>query len=213
MNKVFFVTGATRGLGLGVADALEQQKHIVIRTGRGNGTLPLDVTDESQIDRAIETVMREHGRIDVLINNAGVLLDRKGGAAKDVFLKTFDANVVGPYLLCQKILPIMRAQKFGRIVNVSSEMGRFDWMNTDWPAYRASKAALNAVTCMFAAQVQPDEDILVNSVSPGWVRTEMGGEGATRDIPEGVASILWAAFIPKGGPNGGFFIDGKKIPF
>ena len=232
-QKVAMVTGTTRGLGRALAVTLAEQGWAVVCTGRrkdkcpkvpGGAAYALDVTDPNQISQVVDAVLADFGRIDVLINNAGVLLESSaymeptpeqanlGSVSKKIMMETFEANAVGPFLLCQKIFPIMRKQKSGRIVNVSSELGRMDWMEANYPAYRVSKVALNAITKMFASMVEPhQEDIRINSVSPGWVRTEMGGPEATRSIAEGVASILWAATIEKNGPNGGFFVDGNPV--
>ncbi|MDH4467894.1 MAG: SDR family NAD(P)-dependent oxidoreductase [Bacteriovoracaceae bacterium] len=243
-NKVALVTGATRGLGLGVAQRLLSQNHTVILTGRNPIRLEqvlidlkktsdsksifayeLDMTNVDQMEEMIKKIILEHNSIDILINNAGILIEGEERVSnptqkalplskKEIFHKTFETNTIGPFLLAEMILPMMKKNGFGRIVNVSSGMGSLESMGNDWPAYRSSKTALNAVTRILASQINPKaEDILINSVCPGWVRTDMGGKNAPRALDRGVDSIVWGALLPKDGPNGGFFRDGKPIRF
>lgn len=107
---------------------------------------------------------------------------------------------------------LMRQQNYGRIVNLSSGMGQLSEMNGCCPGYRTSKTALNALTRLLADELS-GSNVLINALCPGWVRTEMGGEQATRDVTEGADTAIWLATLPDGGPSGGFFRDRKPIPW
>jgi NAD(P)-dependent dehydrogenase (short-subunit alcohol dehydrogenase family) len=220
MKKLIaIVTGANRGLGLGISRELERLGYEVLKTARnvtGPGEFfPLDVQDDASIEAIAQHVETKWGRLDVLVNNAGVLLDDRSGEtlpSRTMIRQTFETNITGAFLMCQRFLPLMKKNGYGRIVNVSSRMGQLANMTCDWPIYRISKAGLNAVTATFANQTS-GTNVLVNSVSPGWVRTDMGGPQAPRTLEEGVEGIVWAATLPDGGPTGGFFHDKKSIPW
>jgi NAD(P)-dependent dehydrogenase (short-subunit alcohol dehydrogenase family) len=124
--------------------------------------------------------------------------------------ETVETNVYGPLLLCQALVPLMERNGHGRIVNVSSGMGQLSDMGSGNPAYRLSKTALNAVTAMVSAQVR-GRNILVNSMCPGWVRTDMGGSAAPRSVEQGADTALWLGTLPDEGPTGGFFRDRKPV--
>ena len=229
-KQVALITGANRGLGLGCTQELLKLGYSVIAVARNIAdlkdtamkeswpssrvqVLQLDVTDsESFIKFSAE--LEKLSRLDVLINNAGVFLDGHGAAplatSPEDFTKTFMTNVYGPYRMCQLVLPLMQKQNSGRIVNVSSGMGQLSEMGSGFEAYRVSKTAVNALTKSLAADLA-STNIHVNSVCPGWVKTDMGGKNADRELAAGVASILWAALIPDSGPTGGFFRDGKSL--
>ena len=149
------------------------------------------------------------GRLDVLVNNAGVY---PGGRASqidfDVVEETWQANAAGAWRVAVAAIPYMQAG--ARIVNVSSGAGSLTTMDGSMPAYNVSKAALNAITRVLAADLP---GILVNAVCPGWVRTDMGGAAASRSVEEGAASVLWAARLGPDGPTGGFFRDGNPVPW
>jgi len=155
----------------------------------------------------------------VLVNNAGAFFEgtqaRDPVRAFDVPAATvaaaFDANALGAYRTMQRAVPLMNAAGYGRVVNVSSGLGGLAEMGGGYPGYRASKAAMNAFTRIYHAAAGPN--VKINSVCPGWVRTDMGGPNATRSIEEGIAGIVWAATLPDDGPSGGFFRDGKPIPW
>jgi NAD(P)-dependent dehydrogenase (short-subunit alcohol dehydrogenase family) len=119
-------------------------------------------------------------------------------------------NLIGPFLLCQALIPLMQGS--GRVVNVSSGMGQLSEMAADFPAYRISKAGLNALTGIFASELE-GTGIKVNAACPGWVRTDMGGARATRSVEEGVATTIWLATLPDDGPSGGLFRDRRRIPW
>lgn len=233
--KTAVVTGANRGLGLETCRQLARLGLTVVLTSRdpkkGEAAAaglrkagaevrfhPLDVTDPQSIHRLAKYVEAEFGRLDVLVNNAGVFLDPldspEPGAASvfrtdlDIVRRSMETNVYGPLLLCQALVPLM--QRYGRIVNVSSGMGQLTEMNGCCPGYRFSKTALNALTRILADELQ-DTRIKVNSLCPGWVRTDMGGPNADRPVEQGADTIVWLATLPDDGPSGGFFRDRKPI--
>ena len=114
--------------------------------------------------------------------------------------------------MCREVVPLMQKMRYGRVVNVSSGMGQMHQMGAGSPAYRVSKAALNALTCNLAAEVK-GSGILVNSMSPGWVRTDMGGEEAPRTVEEGAETAVWLCLLPSSGPTGQFFRVKQPIPW
>lgn len=181
---------------------------------------PLDVTTESSVAELGAYIHSRCGRVDILVNNAGVSLDGHGteeaggasvfNASLETLSATLKTNLYGPLLLAQELVPLMKQQHYGRIVNVSSGMGQLSDMEGKSPAYRISKTALNALTRILAAETR-GFNILVNSVCPGWVRTDMGGPSAERTVEQGASGIVWAATLPDDGPSGGFFRDGQPI--
>lgn len=229
MADVALVTGANRGIGFEVCRQLGKRGFAVILTARDPAKgeaaaaqlradrldvrfLPLDVTEGSSIQAAATVLDRSAGRLDALVNNAGILYDtwqRVLDADLAVVRNVFDTNTLGAWRVCQAFLPLLRRSPRGRIVNVSSGAGSFASLDGGTPAYAISKVALNALTCMLAAELRP-AGILVNAVCPGWVETDMGGAGG-RPVSEGAAGIVWAATLPDDGPSGGFFRDGKPI--
>jgi NAD(P)-dependent dehydrogenase (short-subunit alcohol dehydrogenase family) len=229
MAAVALVTGANRGLGLEVCRQLGGRGFVVILTSRDaeKGQVAaaslrrpgldvraqrLDVTDDASIREAAAAVEHSLGRLDVLVNNAGILYDEwQHGVDADmaVVREAFETNTLGPWRTSQAFLPLLRRSEHGRIVNVSSGAGSLTYMGGGTPAYAVSKAALNAVTRILAAELQPAH-ILVNAVCPGWVSTDMGGAGG-RSVAEGAASVVWAATLPDDGPTGGFFRDGRPL--
>jgi NAD(P)-dependent dehydrogenase (short-subunit alcohol dehydrogenase family) len=153
------------------------------------------------------------GKLDVLVNNAAILYDswqRAASADLETVREAFETNTLGAWRMCQAFLPLLRQSEHARVVNVSSESGSLSSMGGGTPAYSVSKAALNALTRMLADELSAAR-ILVNSVCPGWVATEMGGPGAPRTVGEGAAGIVWAATLPDDGPTGGFFRDGEPL--
>ncbi len=238
-KPVAVVTGANRGLGLETARQLAKRDIRVIVTSRnpskGEAALEkllaeeldvvfhvLDVASESSVAELGAFIHSRCGRVDILVNNAGVFLDGHGAedtggasvltASLETLTTTLKTNLYGPLLLAQELVPLMKQQHYGRIVNVSSGMGQLSEMEGKSPAYRISKTALNALTRILAAETQ-GYNILVNSVCPGWVRTDMGGSNAERTVEQGVSVIVWAATLPDDGPTGGFFRDGQPIPW
>ena len=174
---------------------------------------PLDVTDQSSVQRLARFLDRQFGRLDILVNNAGIGIDEERSvleADRGVVQETLDTNLFGPLLLCQALVPLMKQGAYGRVVNVSSGMGQLSEMGSGSPAYRISRTALNALTRILAAELQ-GTNVLVNSMCPGWVRTDMGGPNAPRSVEEGADTALWLATLPDSGPQGGFFRDRQAI--
>ena len=227
------VTGAYRGLGYETCRQLAMLGYRIILTARqessgkaaaqdlqGQGLDAsfhfLDVADEKSVLQLADFIRDSYGRLDVLVNNAGIFPDPAPwdgsssafDADRAIIRTGFETNTLGPFQLCQLLIPLMEDE--GRVVNVSSGMGQLSEMNGCCPAYRLSKTALNAVTRIFADELK-DTGIKINSVCPGWVRTEMGGSEAPLSIEEGAKGIVWAATLPADGPSGGFFRAGEPI--
>jgi len=228
-QRVALVTGGNRGLGLATCVALAGEGYTIALGARdgvkaeaaadklstGSNTVEgfvLDSLDTTSVREGVRAVFDRFGRIDVLVNNAAIYPERdlaNGGLAvdPDMILATLDCNTVGPYRVMQAVLPIMREQKFGRIVNVSSQMARLSAMNAGSPGYRMSKTALNALTVVAATECENIPNIKINSADPGWVKTDMGTDAANRSIDEGIDTIVWLATLGDDGPSGGFFRD------
>lgn len=229
-EKIALVTGANRGLGFETCRELGRQGYHVILAARdekkgkikaeelvkeGHSVIfhRLDMDDPESIKETMQWIEKNYGRLDVLINNAAILLDwGKGKTNKETLEKTFTTNVVGPFLLLEKASDLMKKHQSGRIVNVSSQAGQMAHMDLLYPAYRISKAALNAVTCIFASDLK-NHKILVNAVCPGWCKTDMGGADAPLPVEKGVASILFGVTLPDNGPTGKFFQHGQEMPW
>ncbi|HEY1175121.1 MAG TPA: SDR family NAD(P)-dependent oxidoreductase [Phytomonospora sp.] len=223
-RPVAVVTGANRGIGREVCRHLAAEGYEVVLTARdkakaetaaaelGVRGFPLDVTgDPSALAEHLDAA---YGRLDVLVNNAAILYDtwqRAITADLDVVREAAETNLYGPWRLTQALLPLLRRSEHPRVVNVSSESGSLAGMGGGTPAYSASKAGLNALTRMLAAELRGD-GVLVNAVCPGWDATDMGGAGG-RPVAEGAASVLWAVRLRDGGPSGGFFRDGRPLPW
>ncbi len=190
---------------------------LLVAAGIDAQWLALDVADESSRQQATARLLREQGRIDILINNAGVALDKWVPAQQldvEVLRATMETNLYAPLRLCQLPLPAMRAQGRGRIVNLSSELGSLSASTMGGSAaYRLSKTALNMLTRLLALELKEHPNILVNAAAPGWVRTELGGDDAPRTPEEGAKTPVWLATLPEGGPNGGFFRDEQVYPW
>ncbi|MEU8316797.1 SDR family oxidoreductase [Nonomuraea sp. NPDC048881] len=228
MDRVCVVTGANRGIGLEVARQLaaagdtvvltarDERKAVEAAAGIGGEVLArrLDVADERSAADLARELEKTHGRVDVLVNNAAIHYDtwqRACDADLGVVSEALETNLLGAWRVTLALLPLLRGSAHGRIVNVSSEIGSLASMGGGTPAYTVSKTALNALTRMLAAELRGD-GILVNAVCPGWVATDMGGPGG-RPVAEGARSVLWAADLPDDGPTGGFFRDGRSIPW
>ena len=201
---------------LGSRDAAKGERAAAGLAGERRSILPcqLDVTDRESIDRAQAIVAADAGRLDVLVNNAAILYDTwQTAVSADLsqVREALETNLFGAWNVVRAFLPLLRRSRHARIVNVSSEAGSLAAMGSGTPAYSLSKAALNALTRMLAAELRR-ERILVNAVCPGWVATDMGGRGG-RPVADGAASVVWAATLPDGGPAGGFFRDGKSLPW
>ena len=230
MERVALVSGGNRGIGREIAAELAELGYRVVLGSRGlergeqaaqelgSGVVArqLDVTHEESINGCIEWIDEEYGRLDVLVNNAGIIGGGWSTSAVDVDLDevrdTLETNLFGAWRLTQAALPRMRRNGYGRIVNVSSGMGQLSDMGGRSPAYRLSKTGLNALTRILTAELA-GENILVNSCCPGWVQTDMGGRSAPRSVEKGADTPVWLATLPDDGPRGGFFRDRKAIPW
>ncbi|HYS04273.1 MAG TPA: SDR family oxidoreductase [Candidatus Dormibacteraeota bacterium] len=236
-KKVAVVTGANRGIGFETCRQLAKHGMKVVLTSRDKEKggaaaerlrsegldvdfLPLDVSDDLSVQEFARQIKKTYGRVDVLVNNAGIMIDGKirdteAGtgvmqAKVETLRLTMEVNVYGALRVTQALLPLM-PKDGARIVNVSSGMGQLSDMNGGWPGYRISKTGLNALTRIFADELK-QTGIRVNSICPGWVKTDMGGAGATRSPQQGADTIVWLATAPDV-PTGGFFRDRKPIPW
>ncbi len=216
MQKTIVVTGGNRGIGLEICRQLAEQNYKVILTARneeaGNNAVknlgqqglmvdffPLDVSsDESR--QALKTYIEtNYGKLDALVNNAGIMPEKEAerngiyfsdlDPDENIFRQTFDINALSPYMLTTKLWPLLKNSQNANVVNLSSEMGQLSRMSAGYAGYRISKTALNAVTCILAAN-GANLNIKVNSVCPGWTQTEMGGMGASRPVSKGAETVL-----------------------
>ncbi len=234
-RRVALVTGANRGIGREIARQLAKQDVVAVIGSRDRAkgravaaefasegletpVIALDVDDINSASAAVEEIHGRYGRLDILVNNAAVLMDA-GGFTGSLFLvtpevgtATFRTNVLGPLHMIQAAAPVMREARYGRIVNLSSGAGQLHEMSVGFPTYRMSKSALNALTRIAAAELSA-HNIKVNAMCPGWVRTDMGGPNATRTAEEAADTALWLAALPDTGPTGGFFRNRKPIPW
>jgi len=229
-KQVAFVTGGNRGIGYELVKQLALKGFKVILASRdpkmGHEAaqklkgldldvllVMMDVDDQESIRQAAITVNEKYGRLDVLINNAGVYLDEYEKLLTmdpSMLEKTMRTNFFGVYHVIYSFIPLMKKQGYGRIINVSSELGAMTEMSVQGTgAYKLSKHALNGLTQLVAAEIKGD--IKINAVCPGWVSSDMGGPSAPRTPKQAAESILWLATIGPEGPNGGFFRDGKPI--
>ncbi len=239
-QRIAVVTGGNKGIGLAICRQLARKGVLVILTSRNeaNGMavveqmekeeLParyhkLDVTRAADIIELGRFLRKEFGgRCDILVNNAGVFLDKRdpydtAGKPLSFFetevqmvRETMETNLYGPFLLCQEIVPMMKEHNYGRVVNMSSGLGQLSGMSGGYAGYRMSKTAINALTCLLAAEVK-EYNIQVNSVNPGWVSTDMGGPGAPRTPDEGADTVVWLAMMSDDGPRGRFLKDRREI--
>ena len=228
-KRICLVSGGNRGIGFETCNQLAQLGHIVLLTARdltkGKTAAKqltdkglditfyqMDVSKQKSIDDTYDKIMQRFGRLDVLVNNAAILYDtwqRAIDADFEIVNQALLTNLLGPWRLSKTFIPIMKKNRYGRIVNVSSSSGSLHFMGKGAPAYSISKTALNALTCKLAAELL-GTGILVNSIDPGWVATDMGGRGG-KPIEEGVKGIVWACTLPDDGPTGGFLFDGKPV--
>ena len=247
-KRVALVTGANRGLGLEISRQLGQKGIVVLMGARNlqkgekaSETLrsegldtranALDVVDSASITSAVEAIRSEFGKLDVLVNNAAVLLDigvQPSDVKEDVLRSTFEVNFFGPYRLTQQLVPLLKKSSRGRIVNLGTQVASLNQLTDPesplkddiCPAYQASKTALNAMTLVFAKELRAF-GIKVNSVCPGWVMTDMGHDDlpdygdAVRPMSakEAVEKLLWLMTLPEDGPTGGFFSEGEPVPW
>jgi NAD(P)-dependent dehydrogenase (short-subunit alcohol dehydrogenase family) len=218
-QRVALVSGASRGIGGEIARQLAERHGYLVLAGardpnavdvhRSTVPLQLDVTDAPSIDAVRKTIESDPGRLDVLVNNAGVGGPSDTAAMFDLEQahRVLETNVFGAWRLAQATLPLLRASDDARIVNVSSGMGQLADMGGGYAAYRISKTALNALTRILAAD---EPGIRVNSICPGWVRTDMGGSAAPRSVEVGADTAVWLATAPRV-PTAGFLRDRRAI--
>jgi len=240
-KRIALITGGNKGIGFETARQLGEQQVTILLGARdaakgeaaaaklrGEGldvrALPLDVTDTDSIRRAVDKVAQEFGRLDILINNAGVMVDdqtkKVSEQSLDAWRTTFDTNVFGLIATTQGFLPLLRKSAAGRIVNLSSILGS-NTLHSDpqspiydfkVPAYNVSKSAVNAYTVQLAYELR-DTPIKVNAAHPGWVKTEMGGEGATMELPDGAKTSVALATLAGDGPTGSYTHMGEALPW
>ena len=241
-KEIALITGANKGIGLETARQLGKQGITVLvgarDTGKGNAAaeelrkdgvdaraIAIDVSDTASIGKAVTQVERDFGRLDILVNNAGVMLDdrekKPSEQSLDVWRKTFDTNLFGLIATTQAFLPLLRKSEAGRIVNLSSILGSITYHaepgspvydSKSYAAYNVSKSAVNAYTVQLAYELK-DTKIRVNAAHPGWVKTEMGGAGATMELDDGAKTSVALATLGADGPNGTFGHMGKSLPW
>lgn len=225
-EPIIVITGAARGIGYAAAGLLAKRKTNVILTSReesrarkaakeiGCDWLALDITDQASVEAAVSALGARYPRIDVLANNSAILLDHYGHLMKlspETLSLTFDTNVVGAFRLSQALAPLLARSSDARIINVSSGAGQLDGDPQAWaPAYSISKCALNMLTQQLTA-VLPS--VMVNSMCPGWCRTDMGGPEATLSAEEGADTLVWLALDAPRTLRGQFLRERAVIPW
>jgi NAD(P)-dependent dehydrogenase (short-subunit alcohol dehydrogenase family) len=237
-QKVAVITGSHKGLGYAIARQLAQKQDIrVVITSRneqdGRGAQQrladenlqvdyhaLDVTSDSSVQQFTDWVQQTYGKVDILVNSAGInpTMQPEETSLLTVQLKTMlatlETNVLAVVRITQALVPLMQAQNYGRIVNVSTEMASLTAMGNDYyplaPSYRLSKIGLNGLTVILAKELQ-GTNILVNAYSPGWMQTDMGGSDAPFTAQEGAETAVYLATLPDGGAQGKFFAEMRKF--
>lgn len=222
-GKVILLTGANRGIGLATAQELKRRAAHVVAGVRDPSRMPndgldgitvleLDTANAASCRNFVADALERHGRIDGLINNAAILVDQKTPVlqlAEDDLRRVVDVNLIGPLRLCQLAVPHMMRQGYGRIVNISSGLGSITEMGGGYPSYRMTKLALNGLTKILAAELAGEAGVKVNSLCPGWVKTDMGGSSAQRQPSDAAREIADLVSIGSEGPSGGFFRYGE----
>jgi NAD(P)-dependent dehydrogenase (short-subunit alcohol dehydrogenase family) len=230
-DRIALVTGANKGIGYEIARQLgEKGYHVLVGARKADagkqavGSLlaggasaefvAIDVSDRASIQKAAKTVAATFDHLDVLVNNAAIMEDAKSitEVSDDTFLCTLTTNVLGPLRVTQAFLPLLVKSSEASVVNMSSGLGQLSDMGNTYPAYSISKTALNAVTRQFAAALR-DKGISVNSVCPGWVKTDMGGANAPRTVQQGADTVTWLATEAPRDLTGQFLRDRKAIPW
>lgn len=229
INKTAVVTGANRGLGFEICRQLASHGVRVILSARNEAKgkeavenlkkeglhvdfHQLDITNKDSIRRLAGYIKERYGKLDILINNAGILIDSPDLCATvdiDSVRKTFETNVCGALMIIQELLPLMKESDSGRIINISSRMGALSSIGKGAPAYRISKAALNALTRTLAIELK-NTRITVNAMTPGLIKTGMGGEKAGRSTSQGADTVVWLA-IGDTAATGKFFLERKEV--
>ena len=221
-GQVALVTGATRGIGAVVAAELAELGATVYAgardtddvTAEDQRPIQLDVTDDEEVAAALDRIESEAGRLNVLVNNAGIFERASSleGMSMDTFDRTLDVNLRGATLVTKHALPLLLETEHPRVVSLSSGLGRFSagQMGGGYPAYRISKAGLGGLTAYLHGEYAA-EGLLANAVDPGWVRTDMGGDSADRSPEEGADTAVWLSRFEPGGPGGKLWKDRKQI--
>jgi NAD(P)-dependent dehydrogenase (short-subunit alcohol dehydrogenase family) len=219
-GQVALVTGANRGLGTEIATRLADLGATVYagsrsgsnETPEGTERVLLDVTQEGEVEAAVDGVFDEVGRLDVLVNNAGVMPENGDIVAEPTrdIDRGLVTNLRGPMLLCKHAVPMLLQREGARVVNVSSGMGALAGMDGGSPTYRISKTGLNGLTAYLHGEYR-EQGLIANSVCPGWVRTDMGGEGASRSVEKGAETPVWLARFAPDSPGGLFWRDRRPI--
>jgi NAD(P)-dependent dehydrogenase (short-subunit alcohol dehydrogenase family) len=229
--KTALITGANKGIGHEVAQQLAARGfHVFVgarnaNVGRkaaeeitrkcGKATfLEIDVADSKSVTTAALEFPKSEDHLDVLVNNAGIIVDGDDAILEisdDLFRKTLETNTLGALRVTRAFVPLLRKSKAPRVINISSSGGQLTGGADGWaPAYCVSKTALNGVTVQLTAALPK---FAVNSVCPGWVRTDMGGENASRSVEEGADTIVWLASEAPQDLTGKFLRDRKEIPW
>ncbi|MEO6911227.1 MAG: SDR family oxidoreductase [Edaphobacter sp.] len=241
-RKVALITGANKGIGLETARQLGARGITVLlgvrdlakgeaaaatlkKEGIDARAMKLDVDNPADHSAVAQAIEKDFGVLDILVNNAAILMDQRTGnetsvTSAEMLRKTFDTNFFAVVALTQALLPLLRKSKAGRIVNLSSLLASLTLHATKGSpiydaktfAYDTSKAALNSFTIHLAHELQ-ETKIKVNSADPGWVKTEMGGKGATMEIADGAKTSVRLATLPEDAPTGGYFHLGEKVPW
>ncbi len=231
--RIALVTGGNRGIGFEICRQLARRGMQVLLAARDPGkgaaaagslqaqglaveSLALDVNSLESIRRARAALEARHGRLDVLVNNAAILIDEGATVftvSEEQLRDTLETNLYGPFHLIRAFVPLMIQNGYGRVVNLSSEMGSLSGMEyANTISYRISKTALNALTRLTAEAVKA-YDIKVNAMCPGWVHTDMGGSSAPLTPEQGADTAVWLATLPADGPSGGFFQQRMPLPW
>ncbi len=238
-SKIALITGANKGIGKEIARQLGAQGMTVLvgardtqrgaeaaaeltQAGITASAISLDVTDQGSIDAAAGKIEADYGRLDVLVNNAGIALDSGPASGLDLedLRRTYETNVFGVFAVTQAMLPLLRKSEAGRIVNLSSGLGSLT-QNSDahWEfagvkplAYNSSKAALNMLTIILAAELK-DTGIKVNAADPGYTATDLNQHSGTRTVEQGATAAVHLATLPAEGPTGGYFDEDGAVPW
>ncbi|MEH2390688.1 MAG: SDR family oxidoreductase [Nostoc sp.] len=236
-KKIAVVTGSNRGLGYAIARKLSQIGIHVVLTSRNQtdglavkeqlssegldvNYHTLDVTSDLNVVEFVQWLREAYGRVDILVNNAGINPTTKPEESSlltvqlETMRSTFDTNVLALLRISQALIPLMKVHNYGRIVNVSTEMASLAAITTDYypiaPSYRLSKIGVNGLTVLLAKELL-GANILVNAYSPGWMKTDMGGENAPFTADLGAETAVYLATLPDGGAQGQFFAEMRQF--
>jgi len=239
-KRIALITGANKGIGLQVSRELALLGHTVLIGARSKarGTevetkltkegiravfVPIDVTDHNTIEAAASLIGERFGRLDVLINNAGIALDAgtpPSQVSMEALRKTFETNVFGAFAVLQTMLPLLRKSEAGRVVNMSSGLGsltqnsdpNYEFAHVKLLAYNSSKTTINAFTVQFAYELK-NTSIKVNSADPGFTATDLNNHSGTRTVEQAARIVVRLATLPESGPTGGFFDENGQVPW